>query len=320
MRVSFWAEIHKKTAAPCTICCWTHSALNFIFLHFLGLSNYQNQKITAICLLPAWLNFTSKRLTKDVLCSWAFGLSMSLNFLPSITYLPFLEWIKPRNFWKKCMAVPRCAELRSYYSKLRKRRNMSLRARNPRSFTVSPGFQKQKIALSRLHKPGLLVWESPLETCFRTFHASGFLGSLDSVLLHSTRICELPKTTIDCWMCPAGRADLFYQKTVWKGLCFWILGLISFCSLLSCSPLRITTKAPRLSNVYVRLNQKLLSETIERFFDASGVLGFLSSILLQYTRLSKSTKSYHCVPMRGSVETEQKNSRMKTCSQILPFS
>lgn len=68
-----------------------------------------------------------------------------------------------------------------------------------------------------------------------------------------------------------------------------------------------------------RLNRDLLLETMKLSFDASGGLGSSYSMLLQYTRLSKSTEPNHCVPMHGSVEIEQKKSRMKTCSQILPF-
>ena len=151
----------------------------------------------------------------------------------------------------------------------------------------------------------------------RTFHASGFLGSLAPVLLHSTRLCELPKRLKPSLMCRAGRAYLFYQKTTWKGLCFWISGLVSFCSSSLQSPLRITKNPTLTDHVCGRLNQDLLAETMEPSFHGSRVSSSLPSILLQHTRLSRSTKSDHHLPMCGSVETKQKESGMSTCFSTL---
>jgi len=59
------------------------------------------------------------------------------------------------------------------------------------------GVQKHKGARSQLFEPGSLVWKSLLEKMILEFHAPWFLGSLVSFLLHSTRLCELPKALID---------------------------------------------------------------------------------------------------------------------------
>jgi len=77
------------------------------------------------------------------------------------------------------------------------------------------------------HECGCSACDLPPKTTHVRCHASGFLGSLAFVLLHSIRLCELPKSLANCLMCGAGRDNLFYEKTTWKGLCFWIFGLAS---------------------------------------------------------------------------------------------
>ena len=144
----------------------------------------------------------------------------------------------------------------------------------------------------------------------RTFHASGFLGSLAFVLPHSTRICELPKSLANCLLCGAGRADLFYQKPTWKGLGFWIFGFVNFCSHSLHSPLRITKNQTRTDYVCGWLSRDSLLETMKLSFDASGVLSSPPSIPLEYTRLSKSTKSYHQLPMLGRWRSRKKRASM----------
>ena len=151
----------------------------------------------------------------------------------------------------------------------------------------------------------------------RTFHASGFLGTLAPVLLHFTRLCELLKTLKGSLMFQAVRADLLYQKTTWKGLCLWIFGLASSQSPLLHLPLRITKNSTQTDHVCGRLNRDLLLEIIELSFHASRVLSSLPSMLLQHTKITQSTKPHHYVPMRGSVETEQKKSGMNTCFSTL---
>jgi len=81
---------------------------------------------------------------------------------------------------------------------------MSLGARDPRSFTASSELQKHERARSQSYEPGLLVWNLLPETIVLELYASGFLGSLASILLHFTRLCELPKECGDHLLCAVG--------------------------------------------------------------------------------------------------------------------
>ena len=97
--------------------------------------------MTAICLLSARLNLPQEKLTQG---AHAPRLSGSLQHSPSSSLLDIHLSSDKKADHKWLMAASRCSKLSGYYSKLRKRLDMSLRTHNPRSFTASPDFKNTK--------------------------------------------------------------------------------------------------------------------------------------------------------------------------------
>lgn len=156
------------------MCYWISKTLNFIFLRLFQLVKLQEPEFIHVCLLAAGFSSTTKSDESKNPCSWAFELSAALKFFSSITWPSFLGQGNRKRTTEERMAVAACAGLFGYYLKLRKRPNMSLRARNPHSFTASPGFKNTKEHCQ--HFMSQVCWS---ETCYlkRFFGHFMLLGS-----------------------------------------------------------------------------------------------------------------------------------------------
>ena len=167
---------------------------------------------------------------------------------------------------QKRMTVSLCSKLFGYYLKSRKRPDTSLRTRNPRSFTASPGFKNTKEPDHSLMSQ--IGWSGAryLKLFFEHFMLLGVWARWLLSFYNSLAFANYQNTYEDAGcVSPVGQR-LVTLNGFWRHTCFWSCELAGFCPSTFNSPLRVTKNARRTYDVCGRLNQDLLSETMDSPF------------------------------------------------------